>query len=90
MNQTATEAEHALQPGSLYIINQEVDCPGRYVGLKVEFLSGRTPSTGAVNDSQSGGEQAATATSGSGPGFGALGALGAVSAGALARAWRRD
>lgn len=84
VNQTAANVEHALEPGSLYIIDKEVDCPGRYVGLKVEWLSGNTPTGGTE------GNGSPTTTNGSGPGFGALTALGAIGAGALVRAWRQE
>lgn len=83
VNQTAAQVEDALEPGSLYIIDDEVDCPGRYVGLTVEWLSGNTPTGGAEGDGSP------TTTSGFGPGFGTLSTLGAIGAGALARAWQQ-
>lgn len=95
VNQSAAEAEKALQPGSLYIVDQQHPCPGRYVGLEVEFLTGRTPSVEEGQDATatSPATSSPSPTDTSQPGFGALsalGTLGALGAGALARAWRRE
>lgn len=75
-----------LPAGSLYVIDTEKQCPGRYLGLEIEFLSGDVP------ESVTGAEatESPTQTNGNGPGFGVLAALGALGSGVLARTWKRE
>lgn len=70
-----------LEPGSLFVVNDVVQCPGRYVGLEVEWFSG---DVGPISGE---GEETGVL----GPGFGAAGAIGGLAAGVaayLARAGR--
>lgn len=69
-----TSGSADVRPGSLYIINDVHDCPGRYVGLDVEWVSGDV--YGLPTDEGRTGVL--------GPGFGVAGALAGLVGGGIA------
>lgn len=76
-------ANAEINTGTLWIVNRQVSCPDRQVGLEVEQIGA------AVDLPESETATDVTATDGSGPAFGPLAALGGLLAGGAGLARRR-